>query len=284
MARPYLQHQGPETSAPRMPTSQELRRMDATFKAQALSAARRPSRATKAEEADEEADEEAEEAEEADEEESPADVANPDSKEVPKHGAEKQPSIPLKTSGSLQISGSTEAKRQTSKSQLETLQLTSTAFFSSSSLSSLVPSLEHRTNSYRHGLLYTSFIWCLWDLCDDSTIINLNHHLVETYITHGYDTAESLAPLLRDSYRTVTRQLKTQSKGKNQSRIVYLLRWFSAVMRPTYSSILEYLRGESLAWLRVEKHIGWGESTAFRCDFIRQQLTNEDGRTIRQLV
>src|SRR5690242_21219552 len=105
--------------------------------------------------------------------------------------------------------------------------------------------------------------------------ININHHLLDQYVSQGYDTYELLSPILYDIYRSMRKILKEQSRGKSESRIVYLLRWFSAVVRSNNSSILEYLRGESLAWLRVEKHIGWGSSVAFRWDFIRHSLTSE---------
>ena len=74
--------------------------------------------------------------------------------------------------------------------------------------------------------------------------------------------------MLYDIYRSMKKTLIEQSRGKSESRIVYLLRWFSAVARASNTSILEYLRGESLAWLRVEKHIEWGSSVAFRWDLL----------------
>ena len=284
LARPYHQYRGPESSAPILPTLRELEKMDAQFKAAATATPVRPSPAIiLPADADEEASEEADEDDDEEAQEEDPEAAEEDFKDVPKHGAASAPTVPAELSSLFSIPKITKVKRTTDSISLDpALQDTSTTFSAPFSSLRPLPSLDSRIVSYRHGLFYTSYVWCLWELCDASTIININHHLLDLYVSQGYDTSELLAPILYDIYRSMKKTLIEQSRGKSESRIVYLLRWFSAVARTTNTSILEYLRGESLAWLRVEKHIGWGSSIAFRWDFIRHNLTSEEHRYWRE--
>ena len=141
---------------------------------------------------------------------------------------------------------------------------------------SLLPSLDTRAISYRNGLFYSAFVWCLWGMCEGPIVTSLNHHLVETYVSAGYDSQESLAPVLRDVFLSVSQMLLAQTRGKTQSRVVYLLRWFDSLERRTDTMISDYLKGEALAWMRCSRMMGCGDSEAFRWDFVRQQLSQEE--------
>ena len=256
LTRPYMRHQPFDAGAPRLPTLDELNALDASYRAQghtisppaaALSSSQssapasgRPSREGR----------------------NPADAdAKGTTNQGRSYGSSRSSSEVMAPAMASSIPQFPELSRDGDVGPSLTGRLQEPLAYPLFISSDQLPSLEARAASHLNGMFYSAYLWCLWDLGDPAITISLTHHLVESYVSQGVDSVGGFSRILQQVYTSVNKMMIEQTRGKTQARIVYLVRWMDAIQRRPDSTIMDYLKAESLAWLRcqnggIQKHSG----------------------------